>query len=533
MTRRIFVLIAFLVSQQLFSQNAAFSPHRTFSGGTVIIPDLTFSGDGIQTVSFPPERDAAKDIVIQPDGKIVVVGYDNNSPSSKIALTRLLQNGKLDSAFGTGGKVLIDLTIGGDRAYAVALQTDGKIVVGANAVPLGANGDNDFAVLRYLSNGTLDTSFGTNGFIIKDINFRNNYLSDLAIQADGKILIVGITELPQGSINLTAWRITTNGITDSTFNETGYFLPAQGIAESRHGQTIELQSDGKILLCGFMIQPTANVQSLLSIRLKPNGTPDSTYGATGEVIVDLGGTEEKIFGSDLDANGNMVVACKVISGVGTADPYLVRLKPNGSRDSTFGDNGVALCTIGTNFSSDYFTDVKVLSSGNILAVGVTNSRNQKESVFFSGFTISGDQIIEFGNVGLAVLPVGNKYVMPWAMALQEDEKFVVAGEISSDSVMGNDGQFFTGRYAIVVIPNVLDLHTKSYKPYPQPLSQGEELRINLPIDTEFTILNNVGSKVFSGNIGLEGRVLKTGQLPSGIYLFTTNQAFKASRFLIE
>jgi uncharacterized delta-60 repeat protein len=135
--------------------NVDFALVRYLPNGTL---DTTFSGDGTVTTDFGNGRlDGAWAIVLQPDGKIVVVGasrVEGDSASEDVALARYLPNGSLDATFSGDGKVLTDLGSGeGDVATAVALQPDGKIVVA------GFTHRGDFALARYLSNGTLDTTF--------------------------------------------------------------------------------------------------------------------------------------------------------------------------------------------------------------------------------------------------------------------------------------------------------------------------------------------------------------------------------------
>ncbi len=147
------------------------------STGKVITPIGTTSNDGAYAVA------------IQSDGKIVAAGYSNSTTSSDFALARYTSTGLLDTGFGTAGKVITPNGAASDGAYAVAIQSDGKIV----AVGVSYNGvDNDFALARYTSTGSLDTTFNTTGKLTTAIgSVGNDVANAVAIQSDGKIVAAG------------------------------------------------------------------------------------------------------------------------------------------------------------------------------------------------------------------------------------------------------------------------------------------------------------------------------------------------------
>ena len=152
--------------------------------------DPTFDADGIVTTDLT-NSDVAYSVVIQPDGKIVVAGY-TISGNQDFALARYNTNGSLDTTFDTDGKLTTDL--GGnneDVATSTALQPDGKIVVAGYTNPTGGN--YDFALARYHSNGTLDTTFDSDGKLITDLGGPDDEAQSMALQPDGKIVVAGFS----------------------------------------------------------------------------------------------------------------------------------------------------------------------------------------------------------------------------------------------------------------------------------------------------------------------------------------------------
>ncbi|MGC7380964.1 delta-60 repeat domain-containing protein, partial [Xanthomonas citri pv. citri] len=131
-------------------------------------------------------------MAIQPDGKILLAGYGNDGNNyDNFLLVRLNTNGSIDSSFDGDGKLLISVGSFNDRAYSIAIQSDGKVLLAGGSAKSYYNANFDFSVVRLHNNGSLDSSFGTNGKMLIPITFANDYVNSIAIQPDGKILLAG------------------------------------------------------------------------------------------------------------------------------------------------------------------------------------------------------------------------------------------------------------------------------------------------------------------------------------------------------
>lgn len=284
---------------------------------------------------------SAQAIAIQPDGKILVAGWDIDPDlmATVIIVVRFNPDGSRDSSFGTNAIVSTPIGSGGiPIANEMALQSDGKIVIAGSYTAPG--NDRDMLVLRYNTNGTLDTSFSGNGYLAFD---SGNDLPDdgrsVAIQSDGKILVGGNTDVAVGGQNFTLARFTTTGIADPTFGGgdgvvlSDFFLADDGIED------IKVLPDGKILAGGSATQSSRKRFALA--RYTAAGSLDTTFNGTGkittEVNVVMGGFIRQLA---LQSDGKIVaVGSNDANGAFPGDFALARYNANGTLDAAFGQGG--------------------------------------------------------------------------------------------------------------------------------------------------------------------------------------------------
>src|SRR5919106_930041 len=210
--------------------------------------DPTFDGDGKVTTDFAGGGDQAQAVAIQGDGKIVAAGIDRNlSGVGDLALARYNPDGSLDTTFDTDGLVTTDFIGQTDQAYAVAIQGDGKIVAAGRAF-LGSTRE-EFALARYNPDGSLDTTFDGDGKVTTDFAAFNDNARAVVIQGDGRIVAAGFAVV-SGTNDFALARYNTDGSLDSTFDGDGKvttdFAAASDIAHS-----VATQGDGRIVAAGF------------------------------------------------------------------------------------------------------------------------------------------------------------------------------------------------------------------------------------------------------------------------------------------
>lgn len=224
---------------------------RYNSDGT---PDTTFSGDGVVMTPVGPGPDEAYDVALQ-GTKTVVAGSASNGTNLDFALVRYDDNGNLDSTFGVGGpdgdgKLMTDLFGGHDYGRGIVVQGDGKIVVaGQTFNPNNTAAGNDFGLVRYDANGNLDPTFGSGGKTATHFGFGSDSGLSVAVQEDGKIVAGGVASNGTNQ-DFAVARYRTNGSLDGEFDFDGRALVDFG-GGAENGEGLALQDDGKILVAGY------------------------------------------------------------------------------------------------------------------------------------------------------------------------------------------------------------------------------------------------------------------------------------------
>ncbi len=231
------------------SSNLDFAAARFNTDGT---PDTSFNLDGLATFPIGSGNEAAYSIAVNPtSGKIVLAGYISNTPTSNdFALIMLNSAGLYDWNFGGTGKVTTN-TGGQDFAQSVVFQSDGKIIA-AGRQSNGSNGT-DFSLARYNTNGTLDTSFGTGGKVVTAFSASYDAAFGIALQSNGKAVVAGFgadNNALYTGYNFALSRYDTNGSLDTSFSGDGKQM-TDFINYEDHGQAVAIQADGKIVVAGY------------------------------------------------------------------------------------------------------------------------------------------------------------------------------------------------------------------------------------------------------------------------------------------
>ena len=437
--------------------NQDFALARYNGDGTL---DTSFHGGAIVTTDFGG-YDQASDVVLQSDGKFVVVG-SSLIGTNNIAIARYNTDGTLDTSFSGDGKIVEDF-IRNDQGYAVTVDPDGKILVSGHS-------DSNVVLLRYNGDGTPDTTFSGDGLVttnIGDVTLLNGQAftgTDVTLQAGGKILVSG-----QSNGDFALVRYNSDGSLDTTFGLSANTAPVFSDSHAGTvttdsgrddiGRSIAVQSDGKIVVAGlgnalggFLSMPTVvsgtvtynatNISYLIGdfalARYNADGTLDASFHGDGMLTTYFGGNNLSPTGVVLQADGRILVAGSGYNRNGNTNDFaLVRYNSDGSLDTTFSGNGKVL----TDFASGYDTgnSIKMQSDGKILVAGtsgtVVNGGTSNNNFALVRYNADGSLDTSFDGDGKLTTDFGaNEF--GYSVTVQPDGKIYVAGNASTSLTYG-------------------------------------------------------------------------------------------------
>jgi len=316
------------VGQAFVTSNYDFALARYNPDGTL---DTSFGTGGKVTTDIAGNNDNATAVAIQADGRIVVAGMASNGTNNDFALVRYNADGTLDSTFGTSGKTTLDFVLGSDDlARAVAIQRDGKIVVAGST---GTGAARDFALARLDSSGVLDTTFGTAGKVTTDFAGTADYVNAMALQSDGKIVVAGQSDSGATTkVDFALARYDADGRLDTSFGTSGK-ATTDFLAGSDVAQAVAIQGDGKIIAVGRAFNGTNN--DFAMARYDSDGTLDAGCGGNGKVLRDFAGTHDEASAVAIQSDGKIVVGGNTQVG-SQRDFALARFTSLCSVDTNFG-----------------------------------------------------------------------------------------------------------------------------------------------------------------------------------------------------
>ena len=398
----------------------------------------TFGVTGTNSDRWP----YSKNLIVQPDKKIIQTVNVSTGSRYEFGLIRYKADGKLDSAFGTNGRVSAQVGFGEAQAEASALQSDGKIVSAGSATSAGYQ--RGFALVRYLSNGKVDSSFGVNGRVITQVGPSYDYASSIAIQPDGKIIIVGASFDSYYTGAFAILRYNNDGSLDSSFGQNGKIITHPGplisyigdIYFGRHAEeyasAVLIQSDGKIVVAGKSYSYVGCYDyygglycnpALAVLRFNNNGIVDSSFGINGKIVDSV----KLLYPSSavLQNDGKIV-----ITGSGYNGGFVTaRFKTNGSPDSSFGNNGVSI-TQAVTAGDSWGAAVTIQPDDKIVVAGTTGY-----DFTVVRYLTNGNLDNTFNGNGVLVFHIGQagSFDEPSGVGIQ-DNKIVVGGRSRETNV---------------------------------------------------------------------------------------------------
>ena len=453
--------------------------------------DLSFGTAGIATVGVSG-FDQGYGVNIQSNGNILMSGYTWPGTDFDFSLVSLEPDGSLDIPFGTGARVTTDLGGTFDVINEAIIDSLDRIVVAGVA---SFNINSEMAIARYLSDGSLDMSFGTNGIYVDDLAFSNPYVQAVDLDANGNIVVVGATN---GGFNtdLMVARLLTDGSLDASFSSDGYLTLDLG-AMSNWGNDVKVLSDGKILIAGTT---TDGIDGQFVLhRFFRDGTPDAGFGTNGTALHSIGNGDAVASAMGIQSDGKIVLVGFQFTGIDD-DMVAMRLNANGSVDPTFNGTGFNMVDGGSGY--DRLTDVVILPNGKIAATGIAANGTLEDLVVVM-FESDGTLDNTFGSGGVVTITSSGENNLGYAITMDPTGDLIAVG--SRDD---NSGSFFS--YLAVRLLTGLNIGIADFSEasaqmlvYPNPIQ--DAFTLNFTLETA----EQIDLKL----LDTQGRLVHTFQAP--------------------
>ncbi len=398
--------------------------------------DGNFNGNGMVATPIGGSSDNGTAVATQPDGKILIGGTCIVNGAPNFCAARFTAHGVLDSSFnGNGKQTLLVAGSSGSQATALAVQADGGIVIAGYCT---VGGGTDFCAARYKKNGALDPSFNATGMVTSPVGNGDDFAYALAIQPNGKIMLGGSCSTNATVNNACSLRYTASGALDLSYNGTGKVVTPVGIDDAFNA--LAMRPDGKMIGVGTCYSSSrykfCTVRYLGDVTSVPPGTLDESWGPGGSlgagriVVTNAGGSTASALAVQSDGKVIVVGTCGVRSALETF--CAVRYEGRGSLDGGFGANGLVITPTGVSDSSA--TAVVVEDDGRIVVAGNCQLTNSVFAFCLIRYDAAGNLDASFGIAGKVTAPSSAERIDVTTAALQGDGKIVLAGTCTSSNV---------------------------------------------------------------------------------------------------
>ena len=337
--------------------NNSLALRRLLTNGVL---DTSFGNSGLATAPLSGFY-SLESPVVQADGKILVAGTDGVG----FVVVRFASNGLLDPSFGSGGIVrpAFGTPFGG---RSLTIQSDGKILVGGSA---SLGGTQEFALARLLTNGTPDMSFGTAGITVVDVGQYNSFIADIDLASDGSILAAGQAAVNNSGVyGYALARFLTNGQLDTSFGTAGRVITRLDSYTDDATNVVVLNS-GKILVGGYSLFNGGGSFDFTVLRYLPNGQLDASFAAAGVSRTDFFGSIDSTRDMLVAADGRIYLAGDASRYSYFNRSAVVCLRPDGSPDPGFGYNGRIEYHLGYGPGTEQFASIGMDPQGRIILGG--------------------------------------------------------------------------------------------------------------------------------------------------------------------
>lgn len=408
--------------------------------------DASYSTYGINFYNPSTTFDKSGDIFVESDNSAVVLG--NIGPGAKRAIYKVDPNGNLDTSFGNAG---IKITQNQSSHYKIIKLSSGKYLTVGN---VGYMYSQNFFIERFNTDGTLDSTFGNGGGLAVDMGYPATIETiDIAYNAvelpDGKIIICGGAEYGYPKRRACLLRLNQDGTVDTTFGTNGkfYFTINTGLSQERVSAMSIFAVNNKLVVAGIgritdTTEATNGSNDIFVVRLNLDGTYDTTFGTSGKLIFSLGNLLE--FGNMIqDTNGNFyITGSAYVNNI--RETWVAKISSDGQFVNNFGNNGIAKRKVVNIPDAERESSNSILLGNNGIYVGGTfffaGNYYESDWMYMTKFNFDGTPDLSFGTNGLFRLPTYNSLRRIAAMKFDNNKRILISGDSSH-----SDRQFALAR----------------------------------------------------------------------------------------
>lgn len=471
--------------------------------------DNSFGIDGIAVSSFDATQDSeAKTMAIQADGKILIAGDTSLGSVTKMSVTRMNTDGSVDTSFATNGFLNFSTSTSKSFINDIAVQSDGKIVL-AGYEWNGISGN--FALVRLNQNGSFDTTFGTNGIAILDSGM-DEIGKSLHLLEDGKILIAGDISDQFGMT-----RVLSDGSIDTDFGTNGWARTS--FSPWAFCYDVNVADNGDILLTGMTTQGSDWKYAIA--HYNADGTPKTGFGTDGRLTISVGNGNDFGIRSFQTTDGQLLVAGH--SYVGSTplkyEVVVTRRNADGSLDTSYGTNGYARIKW-LNNHENYLNDAYFDENENLFLCGRATDGDQD---YYTLAKLNADGSLDTNFNGNGKVHGNTDLTLDEATAvqMQMDGKILIAGNTFD---FENNIEIFAARFLNEMMA-VQDFNTSNLKVYPNPTVEAIQINSNAK-DFEYQIFNLSGQKLKSGKASSQEKI-QVSEFAPGTYFIRINENGKS------
>lgn len=452
--------------------------------------DTSFDTDGESHLFLPyQDEDRINKMVLQPDNKIIAAGTTMQNFRVRAVLSRYNPNGTLDSSFGTNGKVFLDDPSTNPSNYLIVttpiIDTDNKIIL-----LLSYGG---YSIMhKFNADGSLDSTFGTTGIL--DLSTYGIFGNDVKVDADNNIFVAGSSPSISNSNDndFAIVKLNPEGIIDTSFGTNGTSNSGSSTVTTEELNFLQILPNGKLIACG-----NKSSNSVAVLKYESTGLLDTTFNGNGQAIItgsviDIDVTDEAIF---LLNYGNSVV----------------KLDQNGGFDNTFGINGIT--TPNLNYLS-VLNSLNVLPNGSLVLSGRYTPNNASLSNFLLvNFNSNGSHNLAFGNNGVVTTNFNGYTGISSDLVITNDYSVILGGVgVTNNNYMTDLDFAMVKIYIGNALANNEYIAEEVTTFYPNPASDLIYISLNVK---SFTIYTLDGKKV---KTSIQNQTIDVSQLSDGIYL---------------